>query len=379
MKKSNISYDEIVSYEVIEDNYKNICSKTKHKEKILKFDLFHSVNINSIFNDLKARSYEHSNFNIFLIKEPKYRIVMSEVVKDKIVNHLVSNVFLKPVLFPKLITENVATREGKGTAAAIELCKKYYLRMLNKYGEFYILKFDISKYFYNIDHEVLKQMLRDVYTDKEVLAILYKIIDSTDEPYINEKIEKCITNQIERISKLNEKDFAAQHKELMKIPRYKKGKGLGIGSLTSQVFAVYYLNGLDHFIKENLGIKEYIRYMDDGIIFSNDKSELKKIKKIVEQKLAELKLTLNEKTAIYSSKGGMDFVGYRFIIKNGRLLIRLKNATKYRMKKKFNILEKHDKEKYEHVKASYNGLMQYCTTKSLYQKLFKTVEKEEQL
>ena len=119
--------------------------------------------------------------------------------------------------------------------------------------------------------------------------------------------------------------------------------------------------------------------MDDGIIFSNDKSELKKIKKIVEQKLAELKLTLNEKTAIYSSKGGMDFVGYRFIIKNGRLLIRLKNATKYRMKKKFNILEKHDKEKYEHVKASYNGLMQYCTTKSLYQKLFKTVEKEEQL
>ena len=126
MKKSNIAYEEIVSYDVIEENYKNICSKTKHKEKILKFDLFHSTNINKIYNELKDRKYEHSNFNIFLIKEPKYRIVMSEVVKDKIVNHLVSNVFLKPILFPKLIEENVATREGKGTAAAIELCKKYY-------------------------------------------------------------------------------------------------------------------------------------------------------------------------------------------------------------------------------------------------------------
>lgn len=379
MKKSNISYDEIVSYDVIEANYKNISSKTKHKEKILKYDLFHSVNINSIFKELKLRKYEHSNFNIFLIKEPKYRIVMSEIVKDKIVNHLISNVFLKPVLFPKLIEENVATREGKGTASAIELCRKYYLRMICKYKEFYILKFDISKYFYNIDHEVLKKMLREVYTNKEVLKILDTIIDSTDEPYINDKIDKCIANQIEKISKLNEKDYKAQYKELMEIPRYKKGKGLGIGSLTSQVFAVYYLNGLDHFIKENLGIKEYIRYMDDGIIFSDDKAKLKEIKKIIENKLNELKLTLNEKTAIYSSKGGMDFVGYRFIVKNGRLLIRLKNATKYRMKKKFNVLQKYDLEKYEHVKASYNGLMQYCSTKSLYKKLFNPPKSDERL
>ncbi len=377
MKKSNIAYEEIVSYDVIEENYKNICSKTKHKEKILKFDLFHSTNINKIYNELKDRKYEHSNFNIFLIKEPKYRIVMSEVVKDKIVNHLVSNVFLKPILFPKLIEENVATREGKGTAAAIELCKKYYLRMRNKYGEFYILKFDITKYFYNIDHDILKKMLQEVYTDREVLNILYKIIDSTDEPYINEKIQKCIQNQLEKIIKLNERDRVAQQKELLKIPTYKKGKGLGIGSLTSQVFAVYYLNGLDHYIKENLGIKEYIRYMDDGIIFSDSKERLKEIKILLQQKLAELKLTLNEKTAIYSSKGGMDFVGYRFIIKNGRLLIRLKNATKYRMKKKFNILEKYNPQKYEHVKASYNGLMQYCSTKSLYRRLFKSVEKED--
>lgn len=374
MKKSNIKYDEIVSYDVIEENYRNICAKTKHKDKILKFDLFHSVNINSIYKELKNRKYEHSNFNIFLIKEPKYRIVMSEVVKDKIVNHLVSNIFLKPVLFPKLIEENVATRVDKGTAAAIELCKKYYRRMINKYDDFYILKFDISKYFYNIDHEVLKSMLKDVYTDKEVLTILFKIIDATDEDYINEKIEKCIQNQLERISNLNEKDRLHQEKELKKIPRYKKGKGLGIGSLTSQVFAVYYLNGLDHYIKETLGIKEYIRYMDDGIIFSPDKQKLKEIKKIVENKLKELKLELNEKTAIYSSKGGMDFVGYRFINKNGKLLIRVKNATKNRMRHKFNILEKYNPEKLEHVKASYNGIMQYCTTKSLYKKLFKEEE-----
>lgn len=375
MKKSNISYDEIVSYQVIENNYLNICSKTKHRYKIVKFDLFHSVNINSIYNDLKNRNYRHSNYNIFLIKEPKYRIVMSEVVKDKIINHIVSNVFLKPILFPKLISENVATREGKGTNEAIRLCKKYYVRMMNKYDKFYILKFDISKYFYNIDHEILKEMLSNVFTNKEVLDILYKVIDTTDATYINNKIDTCIANQIEKLERLNVKNKKLLIAELERIPRYEKGKGLGIGSLSSQIFAVFYLNGLDHYIKENLKIKEYIRYMDDGLVFSNDKEHLKEVKNSIESYLNRLKLELNNKTEIYSSRGGFDFVGYRFITKNGKLLLRVKNSTKYRMKKKFRLLEKYNNDKLANVKASYKGIFKYCSTKSLYNKLFKDIGK----
>lgn len=368
MKKNHVKYDEILSYEVIESNYRDICSKTRHRNKIVKFDLFHSTNVNSIYNELKDRKYRHSKYNIFLIKEPKYRIVMSESIKDKIVNHIISNSFLKPALYPKLIEENVATRVGKGTNAAIELCKKYFVRMMNKYRNFYILKFDISKYFYNIDHQVLKQMLAKIYTDQEVLRILYEVIDSTDAKYINGEIDNCINKEIERLKVIGNKEALNQIGELNRIPHYYDGKGLGIGSLSNQIFAVFYLNGIDHYIKEDLGIKEYVRFMDDGIIFNHDKEYLKRVKVIIGEKLKDLKLNLNDKTAIYSAKGGFDFVGYRFSLKNGRILIRIKNQTKRRIKRKFLNLEKHDPDKLVRVKASYKGMLNYCTTKSFYNK-----------
>ncbi len=374
MKKSLVKYDEILSHAVIEENYKDICRKTKHRNKIVKFDLFYSVNVNAIYNELVKRKYKHSSYNIFLIKEPKYRIVMSEGIKDKIINHLVSNKFLKPALYPKLIEENVATRVGKGTNAAIVLCKKYFLRMMTKYKNFYILKFDISKYFYNIDHEILKGMIAEIYTDPEVVKILYEVIDSTDADYINGEIDKCVEREINKLSAIGGKEREKAIQELKRIPYYYKGKGLGIGSLSNQIFAIFYLNKLDHFIKENLHIKEYVRFMDDGIIFSESKEYLKEVKKEIERILGELKLKLNDKTAIYSSKGGFEFVGYRFICKNGRLLIRIKNQTKRRMKRKFLVLGKYDEEKLERVKASYNGMLNYCTTRSFYNKNYKINE-----
>lgn len=371
MKKSPVKYDEIVNYRVLEKNYQEICSKTKHRNKIVKFDIFHSTNLNSIYNELAHREYKHSKYNIFLISEPKYRIVMSENIRDKIVNHVVSNVFLKPAIYPKLIEENVATRVGKGTNAAMKLCKKYFLRMTYKYGNFYILKFDISKYFYNIDHHVLKDMLARVIEDKEVLRILDEIVDSTDSSYINDDIDRCVNREIERLSKLpSSKVVDHAIEELKKIPRYTDNKGLGIGSLSSQIFAVFYMNSIDHYIKEKLQIKEYVRFMDDGIIFCPDKERLKEIKIKLEELLGELKLELNKKTEIYSSKGGFEFVGYRFSTKNGRILIRIKNATKKRIKRKFKVLGKYDPEKLERVKASYKGMLNYCTTKSFYRKYF---------
>lgn len=370
MKKSLIKYEEILNYDVIEKNYKDVCSKTKHRNKIIKFDLFHSTNINSIYDELRKRKYHHSQYNIFLIKEPKYRIVMSEGIRDKIINHIVSNQFLKPALYPKLIEANVATREGKGTAEAIRLCKKYFIKLMNKYEKFYILKYDISKYFYNIDHDILKQKLREVFFDEEVLKLLFEIIDSTDASYINKEIDKCIERERLKLSKLQGREIEKLKEQLKNIPHYYEKKGLGIGSMTNQIFAIFYLNSLDHFIKEDLRIKEYIRFMDDGVIMSPDKEYLKDVKRKIEIELDKLKLKLNEKTEIYTSTGGFDFVGYRFSCKKGRLLMRLKNSTKRRIKRKFLVLEKYDKEKLVRVKASYNGMLQYCTTKSFYKKNF---------
>lgn len=370
MKKSKIKYEAILDFDKINANYSNIVKNTKHKDKIVKFDIFHGINIFKIYDTLENCRYKHGLYNIFLIRDPKYRVVMSENISDKLVNHLVSNVFLKDAIYPKLIEENVATRLGKGTNAAINLCKKYMIRMNQKYTKFYILKFDISKYFYNIDHEVLKEMMANIFEDKRILKIISEIIDSTDHEYINSSIDRLINSEIDRLEKSGNPQALERIKELKEIPHYEKGRGLGIGSLSNQIFAIFYLNGLDHYIKEKLGIKEYIRFMDDGIIFSNDKSYLQAVKNIIDYELSKVKLNLNKKTEICNSIQGFDFVGYRFSIKNGKLLIRVKNKTKKRMKKKFKILGKYDEEKLVRVKASYKGVLKYCTCKSLYKKYY---------
>lgn len=116
MKKlSTINYDEIVSISKIKTVYKNIYSNTCHKEKLIKFELTYTSNVTKIYNTIMNRHYNYLKYNIFIIKEPKYRIIMSELMYDKIINHLISKYVLIPSLTPKLIEQNVATRVNKGS------------------------------------------------------------------------------------------------------------------------------------------------------------------------------------------------------------------------------------------------------------------------
>lgn len=95
---------------------------------------------------------------------------------------------------------------------------------------------------------------------------------------------------------------------------YKTGKGLPIGNMSSQILAIYYLNKLDHFIKEKLKVKYYIRYMDDFILIHHDKEYLKYCLSEIKQELAKLKLQLNNKTTISEIHQGVNFLGYRFLL-----------------------------------------------------------------
>ena len=354
----------MIDFRVIEQNFYEIKRNTQHKYKIAKWDMFRTANINSIYKCLKECNYKHGRYYVFLIRDPKYRIVMSESVNDKIVNHIVGNVILKPAIYPRLIDENVATRVGMGTNKAIILCKKYFVKMMSKSKEFYILKLDVSKYFYNIDHKILKGILRELYSDKRILKILDEIIDSTDYDYINEHIDYYVNHEIESIGE------SVRVKELNKIPHYVKGKGLGIGSLTNQIFAVFYLNKIDHMIKEKFGIKCYIIFMDDLVIFDKSKEKLMKIWEELDVKFREIKLKLNDKSRIYSAKEGFDFVGYRFVLNNGKMVVRVKNQTKNKMKHKFKVLSKYDLDKLNRVKASYKGVLLYSNVKGLYNKYY---------
>ena len=211
------------TFENIIKAYKTVRKNTLSKNKIYKFEDYYTSNISNVFRLLN--DYKVGKYNIFLIKDPKYRIIMSQNINDKIINHLMADILIK-VLESSLISANVASRKGKGTSYGIKCLKKY----LNKLdGEVYALKFDISKFFYNIDHNILKKMLKGKIKDEQYLKILFKIIDSTDEDYVNRDIMKLKEKEINYLknSHLNDKDKRID--EIKRIPFYAKGKGLPIG------------------------------------------------------------------------------------------------------------------------------------------------------
>ena len=301
-----------------------------------------------------------------IIKDPKYRIIMSQKMNDKIINHVMADVLIK-VLDSSLIDTNVATRKNRGTHFGIKYLKKY-LNELKK-ESIYALKFDISKYFYNIDHEVLKNMLRKKIKDKRYLEILFKIIDSTNKD-VNDRIIKIKENEIKilRESNLNDKDRRIE--EIRRIPIYRYGKGLPIGNMTSQIMAVYYLNELDHYIKEKLHIKHYIRYMDDGVLLSNDKEYLKYCLKKIEEMVHKYKLKLNDKTKIINvSKEGLDFLGFRFYVWNNKVVMKVRKSTEKRFKRKMKLIKEGKLNNSESVIASYKGHLKWGNCYNLLKKI----------
>lgn len=266
MKRKNNLYDEIYKMEHILEAYNEVCANTKNKKKVRNYREFKCIYISRIYNVLKNKSYEVGPYNVFTIHEPKTRRIVSQSLHDKVINHLVSRYILYPSLIPCLISENVASIKNKGTSEGLRLAYSFHRKCKINYGTYYILKCDISKFFASINQSILKEKIARKIKDKDALNIIYKIIDS----------EK---------------------------------NGLGIGNMTSQVLAVFYLNDLDHFIKEELKIKYYVRYQDDFLLFHPSKDYLNECFSKIRDFLENEKLTLHPKSRIYKNTNNFIFLG----------------------------------------------------------------------
>lgn len=372
-KMKKIEYDYLLDIDKLNQVFKIIKKNTRHKTKILKFEIFYTSNIINVLEILKSKKYIHSKYNIFMIKEPKYRIIMSECMTDKIINHLISSYVLFPLLEKKLIDSNVATRTNMGTKMGIKKIKKYINTLKENYNKFYALKCDITKFFYSIDHNILLNKLQKIIKDENIYNIIKNIINSTNYDYVNKRIIDLKENGKKEISKLNisqiEKDL--KYKELDKIPLYQLNKGLPIGNMSSQILAIYYLNDLDHFIKEKLKIKYYIRYMDDLILFHHDKEYLKKCLVEIEKKLNNLKLSLNSKTQIIEIHNGICFLGYKFVLKKKKLYVLMNSKIKKRINKKINKISNENKMLF--LKRRYNGYLINGNTKGFIHRKIKII------
>jgi len=372
MKRKNHLYKEILKTQHILEMYNVIKQNCKNKKEAYRFSLNLNQNIQEILKKLENLNYEFDKYRIFIISEPKYRLIMSEKIEDKIVNHLVAKYILLPALDPTLIDANVATRYEKGSSHAFKLFLKYTNRLFREKKEIYVLKIDISKYFYNIDHEICKKLVRKKIKDKYALQIIDDIIDTTNYAYINNEIRRLVSKEKRRVKMLNiaEKSKKNKLETLDSIPLYYNAKGLPIGNMTSQILAVYYLNEVDHYIKEELKFKNYIRYMDDLVILDTDKEKLKEGYKKIKEKIETLRLCTNKKSNIYRLSNGTSFLGYTFKTnkKYTKLFIKYNSQTSKRIKRRLKNLKRFDYEKYEKSKASYKGYLQKCNT-SLYEKM----------
>lgn len=191
-------------------------------------------NLESIVFDLQARlrdgTYVPKPHLVFWIRDPKPRRICAAQVEDRIVHHAICHV-LEPIFERWMIFDTYACRKGKGTHAAIQRTQQFARQFP------YVMQCDIRKYFDSVNHTILKTLLRRILKDPQVVTLLDQIIDAVP-------------------------------------PEYPSGVGIPIGNLTSQHFANLYLGELDHFVKDQLGIKGYVRYMDDFLIFGNQKTIL---------------------------------------------------------------------------------------------------------
>lgn len=266
MKRKNNLYKNICDINNIVSAFNEVCRNTSNKRKVAILKQYKCIYISRIHQTLLNKQYVPAPSNVFTIYEPKERRIISQPMEDKIINHLVSREILYPAIIPCLLDVNVASRKNLGTKAGLALAQEFHRKCKIKYSKYYILKCDISKFFASIDHSILKEKLRRKIKDPDALNILYTIIDSEES-------------------------------------------GLGIGAMTSQTLAIFYLNDLDHFIKETLKIKYYVRYQDDFLLFHPSKKYLNYCFEEIKKFLKKENLTLNSKSRIYSSSNNFIFLG----------------------------------------------------------------------
>lgn len=257
-----------LSIENLLKSYKKAVKKRKEKTEVYIFNQEQEKNLKKILEDLRNRKYKHWKYRLLVLNDSKKRYIYSPQLRDHILHHMIYNV-LYSVLDKKIPYNSFATRIGKWWHQWL----KYFFQKsqkLLKYYDFekiYFMKIDISKYFYSIHHNLLKQKI-------------FKYIKNQDLVYaINLVIDSYKTSNI--FDELFEKNS---------FYRNTIYKGVPIWAIYSQLFANFYLYDLDRYINQYLKPMIYLRYMDDMIFVSNSVENINFIKKQVLSYIYKLKL-----------------------------------------------------------------------------------------
>lgn len=256
--------------------------------------------------ELRQGTYQPGSYNNFEIRRPKRRLISAAPFRDRVVHHALMNV-IEPLFERQFIFDSYANRVRKGTHRALDRCT-YFLRRSQ-----YVMHCDVRQFFPSIDHAILLDILARTIGDPDVMTLIEKIVSS------GAGVQK---GEYDMIYYPGDDLFAAV-----------RPRGLPIGNLTSQHWGNVYLNELDQYVKRTLKCRQYVRYVDDLLFFSNDKSQLRVWRENVIQFLAALRLSLHENSAqARPVKDGVSFLG--FIVFPDHRRLKPRNGFAYRRRLK---------------------------------------------
>ena len=327
MKTVNHLWEQFISPENFNLAAKKAIKSKKSKMAVAKFLARKDELLDKLRRDIIAGNFKTSQYVVKTIYEPKERnIYVLPLYPDHILHHALVNV-LGPIWLKTFVRDSFACIPGRGLHSASARAMDFVRR--NKY----VLQCDIRKFYPSIRHDVMKRILRRKISDRRILRLLDDIVDSCGDE-----------------------------------------KNVPIGNLTSQWFGNVFLNELDHFVKEKLGWRDYIRYCDDFCLFGNDKPELWRARdKILAFVQNKLQLSFS-KSSIYPVTRGFDFIGYRHF--NGFILLR-KSAAKRIKKSVLNIARYRDfSDKSVGQLAAYHGWMKWANCYRLKRKIQDTIGRE---
>jgi len=296
VKRIGYLSEELCSFQNLHKAFRRAFGASGRHQEACEFHFHLEKELFRLKEELEDNTYQPSPYRYFEISDPKKRTISVAPFRDRIVHHALVGI-LEPVFEKRFIYDSYATRKEKGTHKAIRRAQEFMKK------NYFFLKTDVAKYFDSISHDILMELLRTKIKDENVLILAERIIRNSDT-----------SREIQ------------------------EGVGLPIGNLTSQFFANVYLDPQDHYMKDKLGVKYYIRYMDDMVMFSDSRNELKSLLKQMRFFLRDrLKLVLKERvTQINTRLHGLPFLGFR-VFPN---LLRIRQENFRRLKGRMRQREK---------------------------------------
>lgn len=316
MKRYGNLFDRVFSEENLYQAYLDARRGKRGRRACFEFDKRLGENLATIHAELHSGAYRPLPYFQFVVYEPKRRVIHAPAFRDVVVQHAIYRI-VYDIFDRSFISTSFACRKGYGTHRAAKYARA---AMKQHSGDEYILKMDIRKFFYSINRAILRGLVERKIKDRRLVDIMLLFAE-------------------------------------METP-----VGIPIGNLLSQIYALIYLDPMDHYIKRTLKIRHYVRYVDDFMLIGLTRRRCMEIRTVVVEYLAD-KLGLGlSKSTIQKIRKGVNFCGYRM----WRTLVFIRKYSLYKFKRAARKCKQ----------ASINSLLGHAKGTNSLRYMFKIIEEE---